>query len=253
MDASNFKLIREEFVGELDAIRQLVETFWGPGGNPKVRIAAANSATLLVAATFEEFVREMARAYARMVVTTIPSFDKLPKKLVSTVWKRSMEGLARLSFDVEQFARESLTIETRFSAAYSFVKGDLMQEIYQDLIHNENNMRPSELNSMFKVAGLSDMCAKVCQELALREFFGETEAGKAHGKLLAALDDFFERRNNIAHALNPGQSSGPEQIIADLDMLNAFSLAMLQTLDNPTPRPTMTPNSAPATGPVSTT
>ena len=255
MITSVFELIREDFVGELAAIRQLVRTFEASGGNAKVRIAAANSATLLVAATFEEFVREMAREYARIIVTTTPSFDKLPKKLASTAWRRSMEGLARLRFDGEQSARDSLMIDThaRFSAAYSFVKGDLTQDIYKELIHNENNMRPNEINSMFRVAGLSDMCAKVCQEQALRGFFGETEAGKAHGKLLAALDNFFERRNKIAHALNPGQSSGPEQIIADLDMFDVFSLVMLQTLDNLDLRSTMTPTSEPATGPVSTT
>jgi hypothetical protein len=92
-------------------------------------------------------------------------------------------------------------------------------------------MRPNELNSMFNIAGLSDVCSKVCDKPAMLTFFGETDAGKAHGKLLAALEDFFERRNGIAHALNPGQSSGPEQIMTDLDMLQAFSEAIVQTLD----------------------
>jgi hypothetical protein len=88
-------------------------------------------------------------------------------------------------------------------------------------------------------------------------FFGETEASKAHGKLLGALEDFFERRNGIAHALNPGQSSGSQQIITDLDMLQAFSEAMFQTLDDlapgrttplspPTAVVALTPETAPA-------
>ena len=51
---------------------------------PKLRIAAANSATLLVAATFEEFIREMAREYARAVVLGVEKFDKLPSDLVGT-------------------------------------------------------------------------------------------------------------------------------------------------------------------------
>lgn len=233
MAASVFDVIREDFVGELDTIRQLVETFDGHGKTANVRIAAANSATLLVAATFEEFVREMARAYARAIVERTATFDKLPGKLVSTAWKRSMESLARVRFDVEPAARESLMVNTqaRFSVIYEFVKGDLAQDIYRDLIHNENNMRPAELNSMFNVAGLSDICRKVCDSPALRSFFGESEPGKAHGKLLAALENFFERRNGIAHALNTRKSSSPTQIVADLDMLYAISQAMLQTLN----------------------
>lgn len=233
MAATTFQVIWEDFVSEIDAIRELVTTFEGHGKAAKTRIAAANSATLLVAATFEEFVREMAREHARMVIRRTSSFDKLPKKLISTAWKRSMEGLARVRFDVEQSARESLMVDAqaRFTVIYEFVKGDLTQDIFRDLIHNENNMRPNELNSMFSVAGLSDICTKVCDKPVVLEFFGETETGKAHGKLLAALDNFFERRNDIAHALNAGQSNSPEQISTDLDMLQAFSDAMRQTLD----------------------
>lgn len=98
MAASIYEVVRDDFVGELDAIRQLVTTFNGQGKTAKARIAAANSATLLVAATFEEFVRVMAREHARAVVMRAPSFDKLPKKLVSVAWKRSMEGLAQVRF-----------------------------------------------------------------------------------------------------------------------------------------------------------
>jgi hypothetical protein len=67
----------------------------------------------------------MAREYARAVVTSTPSFDRLPRRLVSTAWKRSMENLARVRFDVEQSARESLMVDTqaRFSVIYEFVKG----------------------------------------------------------------------------------------------------------------------------------
>ncbi len=233
MAASIFDVVREDFVTELDAIRELVTTLDSHGGNAKARIAAANSATLLAAATFEEFTREMAREYARVVVTKAGSFDKLPKKMIQTAWKRSMEALARVRFDVEPTAREGLTVDVlaRFKAVYEFVRGDTSQDIYRDLIHNENNMRPNELNSLFGVSGLSDVCSKVCDKPAILAFFGETEVSKAHGKLLATLENFFNRRNEIAHALNPGQSSSPEQIKSDLDMFLAFSEALSQTLE----------------------
>ena len=57
--------------------------------------------------------------------------------------------------------------QARFSVIYEFVKGDLTQDIYRDLIHNENNMRPNQLNAMFTVAGLSDICSKVCDKPAM--------------------------------------------------------------------------------------
>ena len=91
-------LITEEFDSELEAIRLLVNAFKNspPISAPKARIAAANSATLLLAATFEEFVREMARAYAKAVVTAAHSLEELPKEMANKAWRRTMEALARI-------------------------------------------------------------------------------------------------------------------------------------------------------------
>ncbi len=243
--ASAFEVITEEFVDDLEAIRSLVMTFSDPHKTAKARIAAANSATLLVAATFEEFVREMAREFARAVVTSTESFEKLPPKLASTAWKRTMDGLSKVRFDGEQAGVGAEHVfgaaQARFTVIYEFCKGDLTQDIYRDLIHNENNMRPGEVNSLFKVSGLGDVCTKLSDKQPILETFGETERGKAHGKLLFALEDFFERRNAIAHALNPGQSSGPDQIINDLNMLESFGKGLCETLDTLAPRPPVTP------------
>jgi hypothetical protein len=231
---SAFELISEDFKEELDAIRLLVTTFDVSGKPPKARVAAANSATLLVAATFEEYIRQSAREYARLVVTNASSFADLPKSLATTAWRRSMERLAKVRFDIEdQPARNTLLLSTGtiFSAVHEFVRGDLTKDIYGDLIHNENNMRPNELNAMFKVSGLGDVCLKLCAMQTIKDHFEETEQGKTHGKLMTALEEFMERRNNIAHALNPGSSTGSDQIIKDLDMLEALSNSLYQTLD----------------------
>lgn len=233
---ADYLLITEEFVGDLDAIRSLVEAFSDPhSSEPKARIAAANSATLLLAATFEEFIREMARAHARAVVAKTESFEKLPRKLASTAWQRTLVALARiqignatLTFSAESEFSDALT---RFNAVYEFCKGDLSQDIYGDLIHNENNMRPQEINSLFKVSDLGDVCSKLADKKPLLDNFGESEASKTHGRLLESLNDFFERRNGIAHSLNPARSSGPDQILKDIDMFDAFGKSLCETLD----------------------
>jgi hypothetical protein len=237
---SIFALIAEEFIDDLDAIRSVVSTFSDPKQAPKSRIAAANSATLLVAATFEEFVREMAREYARAVVASVPSFSKLPPKLASVAWKRTMDGLGKVKFDGAaggSIENVFAAAHARFSTIYDFCNGDLTKDIYRDLIHNENNMRPGEINSLFKVSGLNDVCTKVSDKTPLLDQFGETESSKAHGKLLTGLDDFFERRNEIAHALTPGRSSSPDRISADIDMLENFGRALSQTLGANAPPP----------------
>lgn len=239
--ASIFQVITEEFIDDLNAIRSLVVTFSDPQKTGKARIAAANSATLLVAATFEEFVREMARQYARAIVTNTASFEKLPPKLASTAWKRTMDGLSKMRFGGNDsgVGRENVfgAAQARFTVIHEFCKGDLTQDIYRDLIHNENNMRPGEINGLFKVSGLGDVCNKLSDKQPMLDLFGEAEPGKAHGRLLSQMEDFFERRNAIAHALNPRQSSGPDQIVNDINMLESFGKALCETLDAISPKP----------------
>ncbi len=193
-----------------------------------------------MAATFEEFVREMAREQARAVVASASSFSELPAKLASTAWKRTMDSLSKVKFDgVAGASLENVfaTARARFSTTFDFCNGDLSKDIYRDLIHNENNMRPGEINSLFKISGLNDVCAKVSDKTPLLDQFGETDWGKAHGKLLSGLNDFFERRNEIAHALNPGRSGSPDRISKDIDLLENFARALCETLSANAPPP----------------
>ncbi|HMN86173.1 MAG TPA: HEPN domain-containing protein [Bauldia sp.] len=237
-----FELIKEDFKAELDAIRLLVETFDVSEKPPKARAAAVNSATLLVAATFEEYIRQSAREFARLVVTNTASLGDLPKGLSATAWRRAMQRLAKVRFDSEdQQTRNALLlgVETTFSAVRDFVRGDLTKDIYSDLIHNENNMRPDELNAMFKVSGLTNVCVKLCEIQPIKDHFDEAEQEKAHGKLRMALDELMERRNRVAHALNPNSFTGASQIKRDLDMLGALASSLCQVLDAATgPAPT---------------
>lgn len=237
---SVFKIITEDFITDIEAMRSLLTTIHDAHKSPKIRVAAANSTTLLLAATFEEFVREMAREYARAVVTNTTSFEKLPSKLASSAWKRTMDGLSKLRFDGDYACCGTENVfgaaQARFTVIYNFCKGDLTQDIYRDLIHNENNMRPGELNGLFKLSGLGDVCMKLSDKQSILNAFGEAEPGKAHGKLISWLDNFFERRNTIAHALNPGQSSGSTQIGNDISMLESFGNALCETIDASAPK-----------------
>ena len=232
-----FSVITKDFDDDLDAIRLLVQTFDRPGENAKARIAAANSATLLLAATFEEFVREMARAYAKAVVATTTSFEGLPQKMANTAWRRTMETLARSQIDNKIHPNVISKAHARFNAVYKFCKGDLTQDIYVELIHNENNMRGKEINSLFTISNLKNVCLEIAEKRPLLDNFGEAEANKTHGRLLETLEEFFERRNGIAHSLNATSSSGPSQILKDIDMFDAIGKSLCETLEALAPKP----------------
>nr|WP_277622744.1 HEPN domain-containing protein [Sphingomonas telluris] len=235
-------MVVEEFEEELAAISALVNAAADPSlGGPRARVAGANAAILLLAATFEEFVRELARSFARAVVEGCDSYDKLPPRLATVAWRRTMESLARLRLNdrTEVFSRESIfaDAQTRFTIAYEFCRGDLTQDIYQELIHNESNMRPQELNSLFNLSGLGNVCGLASAEAELLTELGETEPGQAAPRLVERLEDFFERRNQVAHSLNSMRSSGPEQITADIALLSAFGRSVQKVLEREAPRP----------------
>lgn len=229
-----FSVIKDDFLEELDSIGALVDAFDQPGSVAKTRVASVNSSVLLLAATFEEFIREVAKEYARWVVSKAENVDALPSKLTETAWKRTLEGLARAKLKINGTSvleTVSRTSKTKFDAVCGFISGDLTQEVFDDLIHNENNMRAGELNSMFKVSGLSNVCTKICERDEVQHFFSETDVGVAHGLFIRQNDDFFERRNAIAHSLNAGSSVAPDQVRKDIAFFKATALSLCALLD----------------------
>ena len=237
--ATDFAAITEEFESELDVIRSLVGAFDDRSkGSATVRASAANAATLLLAATFEEFVRTMARAVARKVFQTAGSFSQLPAKLATKAWRRAMRSMTQLRIDngsrfLSPDGRTS-DPKSRFDDIYEFFRGDRSRDIYSDLVFNENNMRPRQINSLFAISNLRDVCKQASGEESLVEHFKEDEMDRAHGRLMSFLDDFFNRRNTIAHSLNAHQSRGPDDIRYDIDTFRAFGRSLCKAVERHT-------------------
>ncbi|WP_296575775.1 HEPN domain-containing protein [Phreatobacter sp.] len=234
-----FEAITDDFLDDLGAIAALVGTFGASSHPIKARIAAANSSTLLLAATFEEFVREMAREFARAVVLSASSVDNLPKKMTATAWKRTMDGLGRIKFDKSENGLSDAfgSAQSRFSIVYDFCRGDLSKDIYRELIHNERNMRPDQLNELFNVSGLGNVCRLCYEKPIMRSFYGEDDNSNLGKKFFSSFNDFFERRNDIAHALSAQKSNGPQQIETDIRMMTCFAQALRETLEGAAPLP----------------
>ncbi|WP_312144649.1 HEPN domain-containing protein [Brevundimonas sp.] len=236
-----FALIFEEFEQELEAIELLVSPHGEERLSARARVAGANASVLLLAATFEEFTRELAREYAKSVVAATDTHERLPPKIAAIAWKRTMEGLARLQFvrATEPLSRDRAyaDAQARFAVAYEFCRGDLTQDIYSDLIHNENNMRPQEINALFKLSGLSNICLQASDAATLKEFFDDDSQAIVHGRLLAAVEDFFDRRNQTAHELRAMSSVGPDLILADINLLKRFGQALAGAAENEAPDP----------------
>lgn len=228
-------MILDDFDAALVPLREIVHSGQGTGASARARVSSVHASTLLLAATFEEFLREMAREYAVQVVTSASSVLDLPDSLLETAWRKTFDKFARnkTAARSKREALEVLAAQARptIEALCAFIEGDIGQNIFDHLIHNENNMRPREINSLFKLSGLSNVCAKACEKAELKAFFETDDDQKAHGEFLSALETFFDRRNQIAHSLNSVSSSAPETIFRDVEFLSAFSKGLCRTLE----------------------
>ncbi|MGB0853042.1 MAG: HEPN domain-containing protein [Pikeienuella sp.] len=229
-----FDAISDEFLADLTAISELVSVVETSANSARSRVASVNSSTLLLAARFEEFIREQGRQYAREMVQLQADPSTLPRKLSATAWKRTLEELARAKIDTGGTAVSLETVSrdarSRIDAVCRFLEGDLTQEIYGPLVHNESNMRPAQLNAIFAICDLKDVCRKASDKQPLLGFFSDDDSGRVHGMLLTRLNDFMEKRNNIAHSLNPGNSSSATSLFDDIAFFRSFGLSIAETL-----------------------
>ena len=229
---TEFAVITDEFEQNLSNLRALISVVNFPGSpTPRVRVAAANSVTLLLAATFEEFVREMARCYAKRVVASTGRVEELPPLFRDHAWRRTMESLIRIRLGQRASSRTILAGQTKFNAVFEFCRGDLSQDIYDELIHNDSNMRVQQINALFKVSGLKNVCWQLSDKRPICKNFSQSDKNSNHGMVMRSLDDFFERRNRVAHSLNSRSSSGAVQIGQDIDFFLAFGRSLCETLE----------------------
>ena len=119
---------------------------------------------------------------------------------------------------------------TIVATKYSAITDDFKQEL--DSIRALVDTFDRPISGNFGVAGLSDVCRLACGRNPLVEHLGEDEEGKTHGYLVNRIEGFFNRRNRIAHALNSGASSSPEDIGQDIDIFRALGQSLCEILES---------------------
>lgn len=225
--ATVFSVILDDFRSELSSLEKLISLGQMTTNSSQVRIASIKAVTLLLAATFEEFVRQMALEKARKVVDQASDLTEVPDVLLETAWRRTLDDVSKTkvqrSTKRETIAATAAAAYPKLDALRNFLDGDIGQDIFETLIHNENNMRGGEINSLFKVSGTSNICQKICDEGMLKDYLDEQDIGKVGGQVMKKLEEFFERRNTIAHSLNAAASAGPETVRDDFKFFESVA------------------------------
>ncbi len=234
MSESDYELISEEFIEDISALKDIINHTHGARLSSRAKVSAINSSILLLSARFEEYVRQMARQAARDVVKKSESINHIPRKLSATAWKKTLESVARAKIDT---GGKPLTLKDihsssiiKINAMLDFLGGDKSQDIYADLIHNESNMRPDQINALFSLCDIKDICLRISGNQKILTAFHQQDSGKAHGALIEFVNDFMETRNDIAHALGTLQSVGPETFENYIASFSLFAEALSEYL-----------------------
>jgi hypothetical protein len=183
-----------------------------------------------MAATFEEFVRQQVRAAFREKVKRAKSIGDFPAKIASTVWRRSLETLAKIAFeDVESDGRR---VSSKLEQTELFcIKKVVTADVAEVLSHNDANMRPSQLGALFNQIGINSIISKAARHEPVINFLGVGSADKATGAIETRMEQFFRRRNDIAHAINQSTSSGPEELAQDIEFFRILGNALTAALE----------------------
>ena len=91
-------------------------------------------------------------------------------------------------------------------------------------------MRPEQIDKLFRISGLSNVCKEICKKQELQNFFGIRGQERTHTALKETLNEFIDKRNVIAHSLNLVSSDAPDEVFRDMGMLKAFAVDLRITL-----------------------
>lgn len=233
---TDFRATADEFIQSLGTIREFVSSFDSGGATPNVRVAAVNSAILLMAAAFEEFIKEMATLSVRHTVQTSKAISDIPSSVLRTAWRRTFSAISDLSIpqstDIKGIMNAVNGAEARCKTLLAFLRGDVTQEIYEGLVDNDSAMRVKQINSLFGISDIKNVCKVTSQNQRIIDHFNAENADQGSADLNNFLDQFIDQRNEIAHRLNSATSLASKDVRDHIDTFCVFANSLCEMLEN---------------------
>ena len=233
--ASRFRATADEFCDEVRVIYDLVSSFETTRVPPRLRAAASNSAMLLLAATFEGFVRDMAGQVARAAVAGAGAVAGVPNRILRMAWRRTFDTIARADIPQSTRAREIHetvnAAETKAEAVFAFLRGNTGRDIYDGLVQSDVNMRSQEIDRLFRISEVSNVCSLVSREQDVIDHFHADNGDASAAELVGFINRFIKQRNGIAHALTSSVSVAPKDVCDHIETFCVFAESLCAVLE----------------------
>ena len=110
------------------------------------------------------------------------------------------------------------------------MSGNFHSELLPNAIRNKRNMRPTQLNQIFKLSGINDISREICDRQCLIQYLSADNPNIAHGLFLERQKRFFDQRNEIAHSPAPQSSVAVDVVESYVALLGMTSRALTETL-----------------------
>ena len=233
---TDFRATADEFSQSLGTIGEFVSALDSSSATPSVRVAAVNSAILLIAATFEEFIKEMATLSVRHTVKASKAISDVPTSVLRTAWRRTFSSIADLaipqSTDNKAIMSAVNDAEVRSKTLLAFLRGDVTQEIYDGLVDNDSAMRVKQINSLFGISDIKNVCQLTSQNQRIIDHFNAESADQGSADLNNFINQFIDQRNEIAHRLNSATSLASKDVREQIDTFCVFAHSLCEVLEN---------------------
>jgi len=188
--------------------------------------------TVALYASFEKFVESLLTAFVRLETRRL-RYSELPPKLTAKHLNRTAEMLWRGS--VGQGRYLGLTEFDAVRNLFQCLEGRDHYLLNEAIVTaHDANLRAGEVDALFAVAGIENICDRACQADAMISWYSalqgfDTASRDAVDRMVIdqRLEDIVERRNQVSHrGGSPAQILGPEAMSEAVDFIESLSQSL---------------------------
>ena len=186
--------------------------------------------TMLVAATFEDYVRKSAIEFAKCKLNEASKNSYLHPEFKSSI-KVSIKNVIKHQLQKDEMKDETLSeyekrMKQQLKELYSLFmvdKGDYNHDISKQVVKTERNLKSKELNRLFRTIGIKGICERICYyKNNFQILLNEDDKKELFKKFIKKLDGFYEERNTIAHSLDSSTTEHPDELMKSIKFFREF-------------------------------
>jgi len=198
--------------------------------SPSRRLIAYSAAVIALYGAFERFVEDLLESFASGYPARIPHYGELDSTVRDQHLRLSLELAAKLAKDTLRSKLDVGQIIRNLADCMSVNPGETYVFNGEAFRVHFGNIRSAKLSELFNAVGIPGVLANVTKVAPFSRWIHEEIVAerlvKSDREKLAFLDDFVERRNEIAHG-RPAEILSLELI----DRYAQFLLALCESLE----------------------